>query len=94
MKDYDITQQDCLSCGKMLDAALAVGGKRAPRENDITVCIHCGHIMAFNDKVRYRELTKEEKAELADNPTLQRAFKLADALKRRPSEAEITQRRS
>ena len=37
----------------------------APSPGDITVCLHCGHIMAFDDGLKLRELTAEEAHEIA-----------------------------
>jgi hypothetical protein len=39
----------CLSCGELLDAATSMLGDNAPSDGDITICLQCGHIMAFEN---------------------------------------------
>ena len=50
----------CLNCGHLIDGALAVGHENGPRPGDVTICIDCGHIMAFGGNLRMRSLTDEE----------------------------------
>jgi hypothetical protein len=51
----------CLSCGERSDAATHVGNEEAtPIPGDITVCLYCGHVMAFGTELELRELTKDE----------------------------------
>lgn len=65
----------CLHCGAKIDAATQIrnaGESEAkPEAGAITVCLHCGHIMAFADgKGRLRGLTDEEIVEIAGDPRL------------------------
>lgn len=57
----------CLSCGGHLDAATEVFGASVPSPGDITICLSCGHIMAFADDLGVRELTGEEAHWVAGN---------------------------
>ena len=50
----------CSSCGTLNDAATSVDGERGPRPGSVTVCLQCGHIMAFDLDLRLRELTDKE----------------------------------
>jgi len=36
-----------------------------PASGDVTVCLYCGHIMAFAEDLSLRELTNEEAREVA-----------------------------
>jgi hypothetical protein len=68
----------------MTDAATPIDSKAArPRPGNISVCIDCGHIMAFADDLTLRNLTDAEMIEIAGDKrilALQRARKmLADA---------------
>ena len=59
--DRRITRSPCLHCGEQLDGATSVGGMDAsPTLGDITVCLLCGHIMAFADDLTLRPLTAAE----------------------------------
>ena len=45
----------CLNCGTLLD-----GVSDSPSPGDITVCLTCGHIMAFAEDMNFRALTDDE----------------------------------
>jgi C4-type Zn-finger protein len=58
----------CPSCGKVFDTATDATSDDVPLPGDITICLHCGHVMAFKDDLTVRELTSEELHEVATNP--------------------------
>lgn len=55
----------CLSCGIENDVATSVDGDCSPEPGDVTVCFYCGHIMAYDDDLKLRELTREEQIAMA-----------------------------
>lgn len=64
-----------------------VNGDERPTPGDITVCIYCGHIMAFADDLSFRELTGEEIHDIAGDERIldiQRARQMADFAKEHP----------
>jgi hypothetical protein len=62
---------DCPSCGKHLDACSGVeAGGRSPSPGDITICLYCGHVMAFSDTLGLRDLTDDERRETAHDSRL------------------------
>ncbi len=63
-----IAKSYCLDCGGLCDAATAF--ERRPKSGDITVCLYCGHVMAFDRKLRLRELTPQEMYEIAGSPRI------------------------
>jgi hypothetical protein len=65
----------CLNCGKVLDAATNYEGYE-PIEGGITICIYCGHIMAFDAQLKFRQLTDEEMLAIAGD---KRILKLQEA---------------
>ena len=68
----------CTACGKVLDGCSSVDGEHKPKPGDITVCISCGHLMAFADDLTMRDLTDEEMHAIAGDPriiAIQRARK-------------------
>jgi hypothetical protein len=58
----------CLSCGKLFNAASDLGSDESPSPGDISMCLGCGHLMAFTDDMTVRELTSEEMHEVAGDP--------------------------
>lgn len=76
----------CLGCGKRMDGATGVDHANAPEPGHFTICIGCGHLMAFDGDMRLRSLTDEEMYAIAGDPRVidvQRARKLAADLKSR-----------
>jgi len=60
-----LPESECLRCGKKVNAASCVADDNAvPEPGDVTICIACGHLMAFADDLSYRELTDEEVLEV------------------------------
>ena len=55
----------CLDCGTEMDAVTCVTSDAVPKNGDITFCLKCGHIMAFNDDLTVRPLTDVEMYEIA-----------------------------
>ena len=61
----------CVECGKPLDAAVfTADDKVVPRPGDISMCFYCGHLTAFTDDMRRRELNTEEIRDIAGDPIL------------------------
>ncbi len=56
---------NCLGCGSTLDAATDPLGDGTPASGDMTICLYCGHLMAFGDDLALRELTGAEMIEVA-----------------------------
>ena len=63
-------QSACKGCGHSLNMAAIPKGEGGPSPNDITVCLYCGHIMAFTDDLGVRNLTSKEMIEVAGSPNL------------------------
>lgn len=70
--DNKVPESACPSCGYMMDAASCVSRENdgRPEPGDITVCIRCGHIMAFADDLTLRDLTDEEAKAVAGDQRL------------------------
>jgi len=66
-EDHDMPPSACLACGDQMDSANCVDENidDAPSPGDITVCLHCGHVMAFDDELKLRELNAQEAYEIA-----------------------------
>lgn len=95
-----IPEGECLQCGKKMDAASNLADDAlVPEPGDVTLCIHCGYIMAFADDLTFRAVTEEEIKEipLDEISRFQRArkvvmenrtpsFKIGDRVIHRPRE--------
>jgi hypothetical protein len=84
MKDHHIVRSSCLHCGAPLDGASGVGVDASPDPGDITVCIYCGHIMAFADDLTMRPLTDAEAYEAAGDERILAIQKARAALEPKP----------
>jgi hypothetical protein len=61
----------CTSCGRVNDAATFVGKEdEKPSPGDFCVCLNCSHVMAYDQRLRLRELTDAEVIQLAGDPKL------------------------
>ena len=76
-----IIESACTACGKTLDSAACVGEDAMPTEGDITLCIGCGHLMAFDQDLKLRELTAQEMKMIAGDQRLLAASKAMHAMK-------------
>jgi hypothetical protein len=63
--DFGVPTCRCLACGKELDMAMNSEGKDPPRPGDLTICLTCGHLMAFNAGLELRELNDDEMKDVA-----------------------------
>jgi hypothetical protein len=66
--DRTVPESPCTACGHKLDGATCVGDDKMPKPGDISVCIRCGHLMAFGDDLMLRNLTNEEMHDVAGDP--------------------------
>lgn len=60
----------CLACGAPFDAATGIGAGKAPKVGSISICLRCGHLMAFAKDLTMRELTDAEMHAVAGNKTI------------------------
>lgn len=75
---FKIEKSPCTNCGKGLDGAGQVNGGSHPDPGDITICVYCGHIMAFSDdNMKLRDLTDKEASEVAGDPNILEAQRFA-----------------
>ena len=80
---YRLKPDRCLGCGYVCDAAAAVDGDDMPNSGDITICIECGHIMAFGLDLRLRALTDAEMHTVAGDRRIIVAQRAIAELRRR-----------
>jgi Zn ribbon nucleic-acid-binding protein len=86
-EDITVPESRCTACGHLMNAANVVSedGQGIPEPGDITVCIQCGHLMAFGDELRLRDLTDEEAKEIVGDERILIIKKARDlALKEHP----------
>lgn len=70
MTCHKIKLSSCIMCEKPLDAASGVGQTVKPRSGDITICVYCGHLMAFSDDLSLRNLNDTEIMETSADPRI------------------------
>jgi len=69
-KTIRIPPDACLDCKTPLDAVTDPITNQRPKPGDITICLRCGHVMAFGKKLRVRPLTDDELIEMAGDPEM------------------------
>jgi hypothetical protein len=65
----------CLDCGGQSDAATSLEHGKKPSPGAITICIRCSHIMAYDNRLRLRELNDEEMRYVAGDKDILRYVK-------------------
>ena len=68
--DRQVPPSSCTNCGKVMDGATCIGADSAPEPGDASVCLNCGHIMAYGDDLKMRNLTDAEVVLFAGNPAI------------------------
>ncbi len=63
--DRIVPDSPCTSCGHVMNRCFSVDADAAPSPGDFTLCIRCGHLMAFADDLALRDLTDAEVREVA-----------------------------
>jgi RNase P subunit RPR2 len=67
-------KMNCPSCNTDLESAFnAENMTEKPFSGAVTMCFHCGHLMAFADDLSLRELTDSEMVEVAGDPAILKA---------------------
>ena len=64
---------ECPVCGGHVDAASKLGGDAEPKEADATICIHCGSILIFDERLRLRMAEEHERKEIEVIPAVRKA---------------------
>jgi hypothetical protein len=66
----EMPESKCPECGTELNMASSVGTKSKPEPGDMTVCLICGHYMAFDKDLSLRDLTDDEILDVAHDPRI------------------------
>ena len=69
MKQSSMQGRACLDCGVVVDMN-ANAEDRIPTPGDMSVCMYCGHLMAFADDLSFRPLTDAEIVSAAGDPEI------------------------
>ena len=60
-------EQPCVKCGYRLDSTTNVSRKERPTAGDLSICAECGFVTAFDDQLKRRLLTPEERQRVASD---------------------------
>lgn len=66
----------CIICDHPNDMATDTGGKARPAPGDASICLYCGHVAIFDQQLRLRLPTAEERERIKANPKITRALAL------------------
>ena len=67
MKDHQIIESSCPSCGEAMTGAAGVESDDAPTPGDISVCLYCRALLVFGNDLKLRMPTDAELIEMAGN---------------------------
>lgn len=67
--DHRMPKCACLECGYEADMSSSLDNG-PPRPGDVTICIKCGHLMAFADDLTFRPLSDSEIHTVAGDPRI------------------------
>jgi len=81
MKTTRLSEDKCLACSKVLDAASS-NYNEGPREGDYTICINCGHVMVFDANLKLRPPNDAEILDIAADPEILRYQKAREIAKK------------
>jgi hypothetical protein len=82
MSTTKLSPSACLSCGILLDAASNVSSEGQPEAGDCTICIACGHIMVFDERLLLRDPNDEEAYQIAGDHRILAVQRARKALKK------------
>ncbi len=71
----------CLGCGEEMDYAAPLPGDddlRGPRPGDLSLCMYCGLLMAFDEELEVRLMTPQEAARVPRKERVRMARALRD----------------
>jgi hypothetical protein len=72
----------CLECNAKLDAASGINCENAPKPGAITICLYCGHLMAFADDLSFRQLNDAEMHWIAGDKNILLVQKIRGEMKK------------
>lgn len=71
MRDRQIPTQACIACGYVMDMVSNMFNHiQRPKVGDLSVCMKCGHLTAFDENMMHRPLNDEEQKYIAGDPRL------------------------
>jgi hypothetical protein len=62
-----------------VDAASGVTADGPPESGDLSICLKCHHLMAYDDNLKLRDLNDAEIVEVAGNPDIILGMKMLGA---------------
>ena len=65
-----IPQQDCKRCGFTFLFSTSMAHERTPYPGCVSICVKCGLVQVFDDKLMLRYPTAEESAQIEADPTI------------------------
>ena len=87
------TAQACPNCGAPLNAStciedMEINKQTRPKPGDLTVCLYCSHLMAFDDKLGLRALTDDEIVDAAGDGDILAVMEFSAAFRKHKAEKE------
>jgi hypothetical protein len=68
----------CPKCGKPADGGTGMEYTRDPKPGDWAVCLYCGALNRYDDRLRLYLPSRQERRRLARDPRLRRLLEIAE----------------
>jgi len=66
-KTTRLPKSTCPICQHELDATSTLKDDQTPKENDVTICLHCGMLLKFDKKLLLQKMNDKEIEKLKEN---------------------------
>jgi hypothetical protein len=78
---FDLPADCCPACRKPVNAATTVMAARQPQAGDVTICLGCATVLAFDAGLKMRLLTEAELEQLRREPIWEHVVRVRAALR-------------
>jgi hypothetical protein len=72
----DVIEDECPRCFYRTDRANGLDHECSVSAGDVTICLNCGGVFVFSDKLQMREMTEIEAEEIEQLPSVKKAVNL------------------
>jgi len=75
----------CPNCGTVNDSAASVNVEKASvKPGDVSICIKCGHLAVFTERLKLRDPNDDEIKNMAGDPRLVRVMEALHFVRKNP----------
>jgi hypothetical protein len=77
------TGNKCPKCGKLIDGATGLSDQEyseppQPKPGDLSVCLHCGALLRYDEKLRSMLVPRAERRKMEKDPRMKKLVELCE----------------